>query len=153
MLKHVSLFGAILFSLFTVTGVHAAGPDDILGVWNNQEKTARIEIMKCGDRYCGKIVWLEEPNYPAGSTDGTPGSPKLDHNNPDPGRQKTPVLGLQIVNDMRPDGDKTWSGGTVYDPKNGKTYKGKLTYIDQHRLELRGYIGIPLIGRTATWTR
>ena len=153
MRRYLALGLIILCTLISSTIVHGAGADDILGVWNNQEKTARIEVMKCGDVYCGKIVWLEEPNYPEGSTDGVPGTPKLDHKNPVPEKRKTPVMGLPIVNDMRPDGEKTWSGGTVYDPKNGKTYKGKLTLIDQNRLDLRGYIGISLIGRTAHWTR
>ena len=131
----------------------AAGPDDILGTWYNQEKDAQIEIFRCGDRYCGKIVWLRDPNYPEGSKDGVPGTPKLDHHNPDPARVKDPVLGLQIVNAMRYDNDGRWTGGTVYDPKNGKTYKGKLTLVSPAQLDLRGYIGISLIGRTTTWTR
>jgi len=131
----------------------AAGPDDILGNWYNQEKDARIEIIKCGVNYCGKIVWLKDPNYPEGSKDGVPGTPKVDHHNPDISRRKDPVLGLQIVNDMRYDGGDLWTGGTVYDPKNGKTYKGKMTLVAPAQLDLRGYIGISLIGRTTSWTR
>ena len=48
---------------------------------------------------------------------------------------------------------KIWSGGTVYDPENGKTYKCKLTLRKDGRLEVRGYIGFSLIGRTEIWTR
>jgi uncharacterized protein (DUF2147 family) len=131
----------------------AAGPDDILGVWYNGEKDAQIELYKCGAKYCGKIIWLKEPNYPEGSKDGTPGTPKLNHNNPDAARKKDPIIGLNIVSDFSFDEENRWSGGTVYDPKNGKTYKGKMTLVSPQRLDLRGYIGISLIGRTTSWTR
>jgi len=130
-----------------------AGADDILGVWNNQEKSAKIELFKCGEKYCGKIVELKEPNYPEGSEEGVPGTPKLDNNNPDPNLRKTPRLGLIIVRDFVPAGENKWVEGKVYDPKKGKTYSGKMTLVSPNQLELRGFIGISLFGRTATWTR
>jgi len=131
----------------------AANADDILGVWFNGEKDAKIEIVKCAEKYCGKIVWLKVPDYPEGSTDGTPGTQKLDHNNPDSTRKKQPVLGLQIVYDFVFAGENLWDDGRVYDPKNGKTYKGKMTLVSLTQLDLRGYIGISLLGRTTTWTK
>ena len=130
-----------------------AGPDDILGEWFNGEKDARIEIVKCAEKYCGKIVWLKDPNYPDGSKDGTPGTPKLDHNNPEAALKKGPIIELQIVSDFSFAGDDLWKDGRVYDPKNGKTYKGKMTLVSPQQLNLRGYIGISLIGRTTSWTR
>jgi len=132
---------------------YAAGADDILGVWNNEEKDARIEVLKCADTYCGRIIWLKDPNYPAGSTEGTPGTPRLDNHNPDPARRTRPIFGLQIVKNFVFAGDSLWKGGTVYDPKNGKTYSGKIKLVSPDQLDLRGYIGIPLLGRTTTWTR
>lgn len=131
----------------------AAEPDAIVGMWNNAEKDAKIDVFPCGEAYCGRIVWLKTPDYPADSEDGVPGTPKLDHNNPDKALRKMPVIGLQIVRDFRFDGENRWSGGLVYDPKNGKTYKGKMTLVAPDRLDLRGYIGISLIGRTTIWTR
>jgi uncharacterized protein (DUF2147 family) len=130
-----------------------ADADGILGAWLNGEKDAQIEIFKCGEKYCGKIVWLKDLNYPEGSKDGIPGTPKIDHHNPDPAHRKDPIIGLQIVHDFVFAGDGRWTGGRVYDPKNGKTYSGKMTLVSPRQLDLRGYIGIPLIGRTATWTR
>lgn len=131
----------------------SANADDILGVWYNGEKDAQVEIYKCGDKYCGKIVWLKEPNYPEGSKDGDPGAPKTDHHNPDLQLMKTPIIGLRIVHDFKFAGDNLWRDGKVYDPKNGKTYKGKMTLVSPMQLDLRGYIGISLIGRTTSWTR
>jgi uncharacterized protein (DUF2147 family) len=127
--------------------------DDILGVWDNQEKSAKIEIFKCAEKYCGKIVELKEPNYPEGSEEGVPGTPKLDNNNTDPNLRMTPRLGLVIVRDFVHAGENKWVDGKVYDPKKGKTYSGKMTLVSPNQLELRGFIGISLLGRTATWTR
>ncbi len=142
----------MVLSMVPVSAFASSG-DDILGVWDNQEKDARIEIFKCGVKYCGKIVSLKEPDYPAGSKEGTPGTPKLDHHNPDPALRSKPIIGLQIVNDFVFAGDNLWKDGTVYDPKKGKTYSGKMTLVSPKELKLRGFIGISLIGRTATWTR
>jgi len=139
--------------LASVTTVYAVEKDDILGVWLNQEKDAKIEIITCEEKYCGKIVWLKEPNYLPDSKDGIPGTPKLDHNNPDEALRKVPVIGLQIVHGLTYTGKGRWKKGRIYDPKNGKTYSAKIKLVDPHQLDLRGYIGISLLGRTATWTR
>ncbi len=149
----IAILTTLTFLCETGGTVFASGGDAILGVWNNEEKDGKIEIYRCGDRYCGKIVWAKEPNYPAGSTEGTPGTPRLDHNNPDPKLRKTPIIGLVIVHNFTYAGDNTWVGGTVYDPKNGKTYRGKMTLVSPNQLNLRGFVGIPLFGRTTTWTR
>jgi uncharacterized protein (DUF2147 family) len=151
MIKSIILFWLCVLS--AATAAYAAGGDDILGVWNNEEKDAKIEIFKCSGKYCGKIVFAKEPNYPAGSKEGTPGTPRLDHNNPDTAKRSTPIIGLQIVNDFIFAGENAWKGGTVYDPKIGKTYRGKMTLVSPNKLDLRGFVGIPLFGRTTTWTR
>ena len=143
----------LLFILLAAAAAAAAQADDILGVWNNEEKDARIEIFKCDAKYCGKIVWTKEPNYPAGSTEGTPGTPRVDHHNPDAAKRARPILGLQIVNDFVFAGGDEWNSGTVYDPKSGNTYRGRLRLISHNELNLRGFIGIPLFGRTTTWSR
>jgi len=143
----------VLSFLLLSSTVFAANADDILGVWFSGEKDAKIEISKCAEKYCGKIVWLKIPNYPEGDKDGVPGTPKVDHHNPDPAHKKDPIIGLQIVHDFVFAGDDKWKDGKVYDPKNGKTYKGKMTLVSPVQLDLRGYIGISLIGRTTSWTR
>ena len=143
----------LTLSAFIAGTSFAAAPDDILGAWFNGEKDAKIEIAKCGEKYCGTIVWLKDPNYPEGSKDGAPGTPKIDHHNPDLQLRKTPIIGLRIVHDFSFAGENLWTDGKVYDPKNGKTYKGKMTLVSPTQLDLRGYIGIALIGRTTTWTR
>ena len=130
-----------------------AANNDIVGVWYNQARDAKIDIAQCGEKYCGKIVWLKEPSYPPGSKDGTPGTPKLDHNNPDPSLKKTPVMGLEIVRDFQFSGDNLWKDGKIYDPKSGKTYSAKITLVSPTQLNLRGFVGVSLFGRTETWTK
>jgi uncharacterized protein (DUF2147 family) len=142
-----------LFLIVTAAWTCYAAGDDVLGVWLNQEKDAKIEIFKCGEKYCGKVVWLKEPNFPEGSHDGVPGTPMLDYSNPDKALRKTPVIGLQIVHNFTYAGDNRWVDGKVYDPKSGKTYSGKITLVSPKQLNLRGFIGISLLGRTAVWTR
>ena len=62
-------------------------------------------------------------------------------------------LGLVIVRNMQPDGD-VWSGGDILDPDNGKVYSCRLRVVDDNRsLEVRGFIGISLLGRTQMWER
>ncbi|MGA7244457.1 MAG: DUF2147 domain-containing protein [Terracidiphilus sp.] len=62
------------------------------------------------------------------------------------------ILGMVIIRNFHPEGDD-WVGGTVVDPENGKEYKGKIWAIGNDKLGMRGFVGISLIGRTATWTR
>ncbi len=145
----------LVFTCFIVTtaSARAMGPDDILGVWNTQERDAKIEIYKCGTKYCGKVVWLMNPSYPPGSKEGTPGTPMLDHNNPDPELKKNPLIGLPILLDFVFTGDNLWKRGKIYNSDNGKTYSGELTFLSPNLLKVRGFIGIPLIGGTTTWMR
>ena len=130
-----------------------AGADDIAGTWFNQDKDAKIEIAKCGDNYCGKIVWLKDPTYPAGSKLGTPGTPKLDDKNPDAALRKDPLIGLEIIKGFQFGGGNIWKNGTIYDPDSGKTYSAKATLVSPNELDLRGFIGVSMFGRTEKWMR
>lgn len=68
-------------------------------------------------------------------------------------RRDQPALGLVIIRNMKSDGD-AWSGGDVLDPENGKVYTATLRLEDEGKvLKLRGYVGLPMFGRTQTWTR
>lgn len=68
-------------------------------------------------------------------------------------KHNQPIVGMVIAWDLKPDGD-TWGDGKIMDPKNGKTYSAKMTAIDGgQKLEVRGYMGFSLLGRTQTWLR
>ena len=144
---------AVLLLIVVLTGSAFAAPGEILGTWLNQAQDAKLEIFKCGSDFCGKIIWLKEPLYPAGSREGAPGSPKVDTNNPEVSHRKDPLMGMQIISGFQPSGDGQWKNGKIYDPDSGKTYSAKASLASPDQLDLRGFIGISLLGRTEKWTR
>ena len=77
---------------------------------------------------------------------------KTDKNNPDKVLQSRPDLGLELLKDFTFNGDNVYDDGTIYDPKNGKTYSCKMT-LDGNNLRIRGYVIFSLFGRTEVWTR
>jgi len=121
--------------------------DDIIGVWLNQEATGKIQIFKEGGKYSGKIVWLRVTH------DSVTGLPRTDKENPDPKLKTVPLIGLVNMKNFSFNGKDEWSGGTIYDTKNGKTYKCYIRFESPTRIKIRGYIGISLIGRTTIWTK
>lgn len=122
----------------------AAEADDILGYWVTEETSATIEIFKEGETYKGKMVWLKRLHEGEKEV--------LDKNNPDEKLQSRSLLGLVNLDGFKYDGDGEWVDGEIYDPKKGKTYSAKME-IEDGELHLRGYVGIPLFGRTAVWKR
>jgi uncharacterized protein (DUF2147 family) len=138
--------------LLTATTAFGAGSNVILGIWNTEMGESKVEVFHCGEKICGKIIWLKNPNY-TDSRDGAVGTPVIDRKNPDPALKSRPVLGLRIMEGFTEQGANNWGNGTCYDPKSGNTYRGKIHLAAPGRLELRGYIGIPLFGRTSVWTR
>jgi uncharacterized protein (DUF2147 family) len=120
--------------------------DKILGKWLNEEKDAKVEIYKQGDKYFGKIVWLENPYR----EDGTP---KLDDENPDEKLQSRAIQGLLMLTDFEFDGDDEWEDGEIYDPKSGKTYSCYMELEEPTKLMIKGYIGVKWIGRTTYWSK
>lgn len=126
-------------------GVALAQSLSPIGTWTNQEKEARFEIYPCGDKLCGKIIWLADPNRN--------GKPKTDVNNPDKKLQSRPLVGLVFLHGFEYDEHNKWDEGTIYDPKSGKTYSSYMQMLDKNKIEVKGYIGISLIGRSQIWTR
>ena len=68
-------------------------------------------------------------------------------------KKDQPIEGMQILWNLKQDGVKEWNGGKIMDPKNGKEYKCKIELEDQNTLNVRGFIGFSLLGRTQTWYR
>ncbi len=120
-----------------------------VGLWktiDDDGKTAKsqVRISEQGGTLVGSIDKLLDPTAPADA--------KCDKCTDD--RKNQPVLGLQIIRGVKPDGDGLWGHGEILDPNNGKTYRTRLKPVDGgKKLEVRGYIGAPLFGRTQTWVR
>ena len=132
--------------LLTSAAFAQKGKNDApLGIWTNEEKEARFEIYECGDKLCGKIVWLKEPNRN--------GKPKVDEQNPEKSQRNRPIQGMVFMKGFEYDEDGKWDDGTIYDPKSGKTYSCYMKMIGKDKMEVKGYIGLSLIGRSQIWTR
>ncbi|GFE60669.1 DUF2147 domain-containing protein [Geobacter sp. AOG2] len=144
-----TLFTAILLAAANVFG---AGQGDILGLWKTAGGDSQLEFFKCGDKICGKIIWLKVPNY-IDRKDGPVGKTKTDRKNPNPALRSRPILGLPIMKGLTAKGSNRWEHGVCYDPETGKSYKCKMYLKSPKRLELRGYIGISLFGRNFVLTR
>jgi len=137
---------SILF-VFTICSlsVFAQKKDDVLGKWANPSGEGQVEIYKRGEKYFGKLAWLKEPN-------DEKGKPKTDIKNPNANLRSKSILGLEILKDFVFE-DGKWTDGTIYDPKTGKTYSCNLNIKSDGQLNIRGYVGISLIGRSESWKR
>ena len=120
--------------------------DDIVGVWLTGSGKAHVKIDKFGNYYFGRIVWLKEPLNDLGK-------PKLDKNNEDVTKLNKTIMGMQLVGGFEWKNDNLWDNGNIYDPENGKTYKCKLDLENLSTMNVRGFIGISLFGRTDIWKR
>jgi uncharacterized protein (DUF2147 family) len=138
----------------TFCGITAtlSGAESILGQWRTEGGKSMVEITSKEGTLRGTIVWLKEPAY-TDAKEGTVGSNKIDRHNPQPSQRTQPILGLKILDGFIATGDGLWEKGTIYDPENGKTYKCKMKLVAPNHLEVRGFIGISIIGRTTVWTR
>jgi uncharacterized protein (DUF2147 family) len=133
----------VLFFLMFLTQVSAQ--DDVFGVWKaiddkDGQPTSNIEIYEKDGKAYGKIIKLYDQLEDV-ICEKCPGDKK-----------NTPVVGLEMLWGMKPKG-KEWSGGRILDPEDGNTYKCKIALNKDGTLKLRGYIGIPALGRTQTWHR
>lgn len=149
-MKQPFLFAPALLLLFISVVSFASAQDNkdaIIGSWKNGEGTGIIQIYKNGDKYQGKLIWLKEP------VDPETGKPKLDKKHPDEKNHSRPLIGLVNMWGFKYTANNEWTGGKIYDPKNGKTYSCKISMENNDKINVRGYIGVSLIGRTDVWTR
>ncbi len=124
---------AILFLLASTIGASAAEP---IGEWLVANGAARIKIDKCGDGYWGVVAWEIKPGQ--------------DLSNPDPSKRDRPTLGLPILLNMQPKGER-WEG-EVYNAENGKTYSSNISLTGPDSLQIAGCVLGFLCGGE-TWTR
>jgi uncharacterized protein (DUF2147 family) len=137
---------AIAASAILCLAAAPAWAGDPRGTWTTENGKAKVSIVSCGGAICGNIIALAEPNDPA------TGKPKTDNNNPDTAKRSRPVVGVQIVIDMKPDTADKWKG-QVYNAEDGKTYSGSITLVDAKTLTLQGCALGGLICKNQTWTR
>ena len=128
---------AVVVVLLWAGGAWAADPQAVMGLWWTQDHDGIVQILPCGSGLCGLV---------AGVTNFRPdGSAPTDLH----GRSRCQ---LEIIPDGKVDDDGSWDSH-ITNPDDGKTYTITLRVDPDGRLRMRGYIGLPLFGRTVFWTR
>ena len=142
MLKTSSFATSLLAAGAALTLAAAAQAADVTGLWHTAAQGGLIEIAPCGDSVCGKIV---------GSPELTAHPDLKDSRNGNPALRSRLLKGLVILQGFHRDGDG-WSGGQLYNPPNGATYKGELRLTAPDTLKVTGCIVSPLC-QTQIWSR
>jgi uncharacterized protein (DUF2147 family) len=142
----MSKFNSILFTFLWVFIFSGYSQENkVIGSWLNEEGTSHIRIFKATDgKYYGKITWLRDDPK------------KLDFNNPVESKRTVPLMDLVILKSFNYNSDdKQWVDGTIYDPKNGKTYDCYMWFEDNNDLLfIKGYVlGMRFIGRETQWRK
>jgi uncharacterized protein (DUF2147 family) len=144
MKKNILIVAAALM----LTGLAQASP---VGLWKTiddatKKEKSLVRISDSGGVLSGRIEKLLDPEAKA---DGV-----CDKCSDE--RKGQPIVGLNIIRNVKANADDTsmWDGGEILDPNNGKVYRVRLKPVDGgKKLEVRGYIGAPLLGRTQVWHR
>ena len=132
---------------FTLSSVYAQSPDPAIGVWKTiDDKTNQpaslIKIEQVNGVLEGTIIkTFPRPNE----------TPLVNCNLCKDDRKDKPIVGMKIMTDLKQDQVGVWSGGKILDPKDGEVYKVKIATEDGKKMDVRGYIGVPLLGRTQVW--
>ncbi len=122
-----------------------AATPDVQGLWLTEKKGIIVDLYECDGGLCGRTVWLKKMF----NKDGTP---RRDVNNPDEALHNRHWCGIEVIRNVRPDGDGTWDDGEVYDPKTGQTFDFEIKKKGDY-LKVRGYLGVKLLGKSEIWTR
>lgn len=114
-------------------------PPSIVGEWWTQKHEGRIRFVRANDAtYTGVLAWASEE--------------RKDTNNKDPKLRDRSLVGAVLMWNLRLDGSK-YVDGYVYNPEDGRTYRIEAKLAGADALDIRGYLGISLLGQTQRWTR
>jgi uncharacterized protein (DUF2147 family) len=144
-----ALLNTLLATAVMAAAVPAMAQDSPVGLWKNIDDEsgkpkALIRITEANGVLEGKIEKL----FRDASQDQNPVCDKCSD-----ARKNQPIIGMTMLNGLKKDGDE-YNGGEILDPNNGKVYRSKLKVADGgKKLEVRGYIGVPMLGRSQTWVR
>ena len=143
-----AVLGAVLAATASAAAAQSTSP---AGAWKTIDDATKkeksvVRIVDNGGVYNGRIEKLLETTM----------APDAVCKECTDDRKDKPVVGLLIVRNMKQSADdkSVFEGGDILDPANGKVYKAKMKLIDNGtKLEVRGFVGISLLGRTQTWIR
>jgi len=144
-----------IFSVWALTALSvlisgaalAQDAGSIVGLWktfddDTNQPAALVQISEQNGLFVGKVTKILDPS-------GLPTCAKCTDY-----RKDKPVVGMEILSGLKKDGENMYSGGRILDPDDGEIYRADIKLLDQgNKLDLRAYLGIPLIGRTQSWMR
>ncbi len=121
-----------------VTPAVSQDASKVAGTWQSQSGITRVKVTPCGTGLCGQVVWQKTPSK--------------DVHNPDPSKRERPIVGLQLVSNMKPVGDGEWSG-SIYNYEDGQTYQGKVKVTNANAIEIGGCVMGGMVCQSKTWTK
>jgi len=123
-----------------LAGEARAQRGDIAGRWLTEKDGSIVEFAPCQakpETWCGRVIWLQRP--------------RLDVRNPDSRLRNRPLAGVEIVRGLRAVGDGAWTGATLYNPEDGRSYSGSIR-LENGNLKLRG-CALAIFCQTRIWRR
>jgi uncharacterized protein (DUF2147 family) len=135
----VTIRPTLILALLAI-GAPAIAATPVTGKWVTAGKDSVVEIAPCGQKLCGRVAKLLKPAQ---------NGPPVDRNNPNPALKSRPLVGLPILSDFVEAGAQ-WSG-TIYDPRNGKSYRSNVARNPDGTLKVQGCIAF--FCQTQTWTK
>ncbi len=130
----------LFLSFISINPAQAANPN---GLWLTENGRSAISIETCGDKTCGYIAWVTE------------GGMKYDFKNPKEALRGQAICGLQIMQGFEKGEEANkWVNGKIYKADEGDIYNANFKLMDDNnKMVVRGYVGIPLLGKSQTWKR
>jgi uncharacterized protein (DUF2147 family) len=124
----------------------ASRADVLLGEWWTEAREGRVRFTRASDGTFRGTTTCCIPDKPS------PERPAQDIHNPDPKQRGRSTVGIVIIWKLVYE-DGEYSGGYVYNPRDGKTYRFAVEIVNDGTIEVRGYVGIPLLGQSQIWKR
>lgn len=134
------------FLLIAMAGIFSASAQGVVGRWKTiDDETGQaksiVEIYEQNGKIYGKVVEILNPAKKDAKCTKCKGADK-----------DKPIDGLVIIKGLTKDGDE-YTDGDILDPNKGKLYSCTIKLNGKDKLDVRGYMGISMLGRTQTWTR
>ena len=137
------LIPALLTGVLLVSAAPAASASPAAGQWRSHDEDGIIEIYDCGPRLCGRGLPTPEEKATVSNL--------RDTKNPDPALRNRPLTGIEVLQGFT-GGPKVWTGGSIYRPQDGHTYKGRIELIDESTLKMTGCVIAPIC-KSIIWKR
>jgi len=142
-LQSVYLLAGTALLITGAMSAQSSGTSAVHGYWETPDGTSIVRLQPCetaSGALCGHVVWLAE------------GEPRTDANNPDRELRDREIVGLSFLTGFQQEEQGVWTGGEVYNPEDGRTYRGSIEQTGPNTLELEG-CALRIFCKTQEWER